>query len=55
VPVGTHRDKASPLVDVLCGPGCRIGELLALDWTEVGDKAGTLAIEGTVIAAPGKA
>jgi integrase len=42
------------LVDVLSGLGCRIGELLALDWTKVDEKAGTLAIEGTVIRIPGK-
>jgi integrase len=42
------------LVDVLSGLGCRIGELLALDWTKVDEKAGTLAIEGTVIRVPGK-
>jgi integrase len=41
------------LVDVLSGLGCRIGELLALDWTKVDEKAGTLAIEGTVIRVPG--
>lgn len=40
------------LVDVLSGLGCRIGELLALDWTKVDDKAGTIAIEGTVIRVP---
>jgi hypothetical protein len=39
---------------VLYGLGCRIGELLALDWTKVDEKAGTLAIEGTVIRIPGK-
>jgi len=41
------------LVDVLSGLGCRIGELLALDWTNVDDEAGTLMIEGTVIHIPG--
>jgi integrase len=41
------------LVDVLSGLGCRIGELLALDWTNVDDEAGTLMIEGTVIRIPG--
>lgn len=29
------------LVDVLSGLGCRIGELLALDWTKVDAEAGT--------------
>jgi len=42
------------VVDVLSGLGCRIGELLALDWAKVDDKAGTIAIEGTVIRVPGK-
>lgn len=36
----------------LSGLGCRIGELLALDWTRVDDRAATLAIEGTVIRVP---
>jgi integrase len=40
------------LVDVLSGLGCRIGELLAPDWTKVDEKAETLAIEGTVIRVP---
>ncbi|MFC4949969.1 site-specific integrase [Pseudonocardia sp. GCM10023141] len=42
------------LVDVLSGLGCRIGELLALDWTKIDDTAGTVAIEGTVIRVPGE-
>jgi integrase len=42
------------LVDVLSGLGCRVGELLALDWTRVDDAAGTIAIEGTVIRVPGE-
>jgi integrase len=42
------------MVDVLSGLGCRIGELLALDWTKVDADAGTLSIEGTVIRIPGK-
>ncbi|MHA6793164.1 site-specific integrase [Pseudonocardia bannensis] len=41
------------LVDVLSGLGCRIGELLALDWRRINDVAGTIAIEGTVIRVPG--
>jgi integrase len=40
------------VVDVLSGLGCRIGELLALDWTKIDDQAGTIAIEGTVIRVP---
>lgn len=40
------------LVDALSGLGCRIGELLALDWSRVDDTAGTLAVEGTVIRVP---
>lgn len=39
---------------MLSGLGCRIGELLALDWTKVDAKAGTLSIEGTVIRVPGE-
>jgi integrase len=39
---------------VLSGLGCRVGELLALDWTRVDDVAGTIAIEGTVIRVPGE-
>ncbi|MGH3605782.1 MAG: site-specific integrase, partial [Pseudonocardiaceae bacterium] len=42
------------MVDVLSGLGCRIGELLALDWTKVDADAGTLSIEGTVIRIPGE-
>jgi integrase len=42
------------LVDVLSGLGCRIGELLAFDWTKVDAEAGTLNIEGTVIRVPGE-
>jgi len=41
------------VADVLSGLGCRIGELLALDWPRVDDVAGTIAIEGTVIRVPG--
>jgi integrase len=33
--------------------GCRIGELLALDWTKVDADAGTIATEGTVVRLPG--
>lgn len=40
------------LVAALAGLGCRIGELLALDWPRVDGDAGTLAIEGTVIRVP---
>lgn len=41
------------VLDVLSGVGCRIGELLALDWPDVDDTAGTIAIHGTVIRAAG--
>ncbi len=41
-------------MDALSGLGCRIGELLALDWTKVDTEAGTLSIEGTVIRVPGE-
>jgi len=39
------RFDLSDLAVVLSGLGCRIGELLALDWTRIDDKAGTVAIE----------
>jgi hypothetical protein len=42
------------VVDALSGFGCRIGELLALDWQTVDDASGAIAIEGTVIRVPGK-
>lgn len=42
------------LVDVLSGLGCRIGELLALDWSKLDFKAGTIEIAGTVIRVPGQ-
>jgi integrase len=41
------------LVTALAGLGCRIAELLALDWPQIDDEAGTLSIEGTVIRVPG--
>ncbi|MGI8309928.1 site-specific integrase [Saccharopolyspora hattusasensis] len=37
------------MVDGLAALGCRIGELLALDWGKIDFAAGTIAIEGTVI------
>lgn len=37
------------VVDALAGLGCRIGELLALDWSKIDFAAGTIAIEGTTI------
>ena len=39
---------------MLSGLGCRIGELLALDWLRVDDAVGTIAIEGTVVRVPGE-
>ena len=41
------RRDLPDIVDALAGLGCRIGELLALDWSKVNFQAGT--IEGTVI------
>ena len=41
-------------MEVLSGLGCRIGELLALDWPRVDDLSGTIAIEGTVVRVPGE-
>jgi hypothetical protein len=49
-----HKHDLIGLVDALSGLGCRIGELLALDWTKVDAEAGTLSIEGTVIRVPGE-
>jgi integrase len=49
-----HKHDLIDLVDALSGLGCRIGELLALDWTKVDAEAGTLRIEGTVIRVPGE-
>lgn len=43
------RRDLPDLVDGLAALGCRIGELLALDWSKVDFQAGTIAIEGTVI------
>lgn len=43
------RRDLPDIVDALAGLGCRIGELLALDWSKVNFQAGTIAIEGTVI------
>ncbi|GAB3566030.1 hypothetical protein GCM10027445_12180 [Amycolatopsis endophytica] len=43
------------IVDVLSGLGCRIGELLALDWrTSIDFEAGTVRFHGTVIRVTGK-
>jgi integrase len=43
------------MVDVLSGLGCRIGELLALDWdTSVDFDAGTIRFHGTVIRVTGQ-
>jgi integrase len=55
--VESKQARAHDLVDVadvLSGLGCRIGELLALDWEKIDDQAGTIAIEGTVIRVPGE-
>lgn len=43
------RRDLPDLVDMLAALGCRIGELLALDWTKIDLSSGTVAIEGTVI------
>lgn len=43
------------MVDVLSGLGCRIGELLALDWdSSVDFDAGTLRFHGTIIRVTGR-
>jgi integrase len=41
-------------VDVAAVLGCRIGEILALDWSKIDWAEGTIAIEGTVIRIPGE-
>lgn len=43
------RQDLLDLVDMLAALGCRIGELLALDWAKIDLESGTVAIEGTVI------
>lgn len=48
----TRRDLPD-LVDGLAALGCRIGELLALDWTKVDFESAEIAIEGTVIRVKG--
>ncbi|MGH3876049.1 MAG: site-specific integrase [Actinophytocola sp.] len=47
------RNDLVDVVDVLTGVGCRIGELLALDWSKLEFEAGTMSIEGTVIRVKG--
>jgi len=50
-----HRRDLVDIVDVLAGLGCRIGELLALDWsTSVDFAAGTVRLPGTVIRVTGQ-
>ncbi|MER7014584.1 site-specific integrase [Saccharopolyspora sp. NPDC000359] len=44
-----RRRDLPDIVDGLSALGCRIGELLALDWTKADFEAGTIDIEGTVI------
>ena len=47
------RRDLPDLVDGLAALGCRIGELLAVDWDKVDFDAGTVALEGTVIRVKG--
>lgn len=47
------RRDLPAVVDALAALGCRIGELLALDWSKIDFAAGTIAIEGTVIRVTG--
>lgn len=42
------------IVDLLSALGCRVGELLALDWSRVDFSKGVVKIEGTVIRSPGE-
>ncbi|NYH79280.1 integrase [Actinopolyspora biskrensis] len=44
-----NRRDLPDVVDALAALGCRIGELLALDWSKIDLQAGTIRIEGTVI------
>lgn len=54
-PDGTKRQGRPPtqdllnLVDIMLGTGARIGEILAVRWSEVDLTAGTMHITGTVI------
>jgi integrase len=43
------RADLPPLVDVMLATGCRIGEALALRWSDVDLEAGTIAITGTIV------
>ncbi|SFE29963.1 Site-specific recombinase XerD [Actinopolyspora alba] len=43
------RRDLPDVVDALAALGCRIGELLALDWSKIDLGAGTIKIEGTAI------
>ena len=47
------RRDLPAVIDALAALGCRIGELLALDWAKIDFAAGTIAIEGTVIRVTG--
>src|SRR5699024_10609458 len=49
----TRRDLPD-VIDMLSALGCRIGELLALDWDKVDLGQGTIRIEGTVIREKGR-
>jgi integrase len=50
---GAARNDLVDVVDVLTGVGCRIGELMALDWSKIAFGAGTVQIAGTVIRVKG--
>jgi integrase len=47
------RGDLVDVVDVLTGVGCRIGELLALDWSKLDFEDGTMSLFGTVIRVKG--
>jgi integrase len=51
---GARRHDLVDIAESLSGLGCRIGELLALDWPRIDDETGTIAIEGTVVRVPGE-
>lgn len=51
---GAERYDLRDFVDMEAVLGCRIGEILALDWSKIDWTEGAVAIEGTVIRIPGE-
>jgi integrase len=52
--VDTRKYDLVDIVEALSGSGCRIGELLELEWPRIDIVAWTIAIDGTVIRVPGE-